>query len=194
MPRNRKHKKEPVWQGKHAIAGSEPLMVMPQAALGEHPADYFVRMGKKKWDKHYHYTSMDGAEAIKTSGRMLPSTSASGYTKDDMRFGEGIYATKLDPHSHTRGQIAYNNYDGSFSKNGTKTQRYIEVTAPTDMVENHCHRGRDVYKLDTKQPMTVLPQRVVEEQAKYWLGGQGQGALGSGSGSFPSRQPGLTWR
>jgi hypothetical protein len=60
-------------------------------------------MGKKKWEKHYHHTSMDGAAAIATSGRMLPSTYENSHTKDDMRHGEGIYATKLDPHSHTRG-------------------------------------------------------------------------------------------
>eukprot|EP00928_Gymnodinium_smaydae_P013295 TRINITY_DN14863_c0_g1_i1.p1 TRINITY_DN14863_c0_g1~~TRINITY_DN14863_c0_g1_i1.p1 ORF type:complete len:190 (-),score=21.07 TRINITY_DN14863_c0_g1_i1:62-631(-) len=188
MPRNRNRNGKPIWQGKHALAGSEPLVVMPHADPGEHPADYFARMSEKSWDKHYHYTSMDGAKAISTSGRMLPSTSASGYTKDDMRYGEGIYATKLSPHTHTRGQIAFNNYDGRSPQNGAKTQRYIEVIAPADMVENHCSRGRDVYKLDTKQEMNVMPQRVVEQQAKYWLGKQKQDALGSGSG-----YPALTW-
>jgi hypothetical protein len=69
--------------------------------------------------------------------------------------------------------------------------------APTDMVENHSHKGhrgwRDVYKIDTNQPMTVMPKRVAEEQAKYWLGDQGQRTLGSGSNSRSSQQLELTW-
>lgn len=54
----------------------------------------------------YHYTTRRRARAIERSGYIRSS-------RNNVAFGPGVYATKMNPTEFSREDIARNNYDGS---------------------------------------------------------------------------------
>ena len=57
-------------------------------------------------DIYYHYTTKSGAEAIKISKTILKSL----LDGRDAILGEGVYFSTLDPKSHTKKEIAEDNW------------------------------------------------------------------------------------
>lgn len=57
----------------------------------------------------YHYTDAESARQILTTGHIKQS-GLDGPVQD-ARFGQAVYGTTIDPHSHSVKSIAYNNWD-----------------------------------------------------------------------------------
>jgi len=59
---------------------------------------------------YYHYTDPESGLSIINS-RVIKKSTKKAKRRDDARYGEGVYLTKMSP-SASRYEIAFNNYDG----------------------------------------------------------------------------------
>lgn len=94
----------------------------------------------------YHYTSKKGCSSIKKTGCVRCSVDEGA-----KYYGEGVYLTKLNPLSHTRLEIAENNYDNAhwFENRRDKVQVALEFKFKhKEVTVLHPTREADVWKYD----------------------------------------------
>ena len=105
--------------------------------------------GARGYSTFWHYTSEEGARGIKQTGRIEPSHTGQG----DAAFGDGVYATAMNPREYSKSEIAKNNYDDSPSfwqaqQASGKTDYAVKVRVPNHQVERCAElQGRDVVKI-----------------------------------------------
>ena len=61
----------------------------------------------------YHYTSQAGFRGINDQKTINQSIKPRGVAGDDAAHGTGTYLTSMDPRTHSKAEVARNNYDGS---------------------------------------------------------------------------------
>ncbi len=111
-------------------------------------------------EKLYHYTDEKGAEGIKKSGEIRPSLD----TQRDATYDQGVYMTPVPPSEATR-VIEKNNYDGM----RVTLDRVSHVVALDRSAVPQAQKvatvdGRDIYKVDTTQPLKLPPGTEIKKR------------------------------
>ena len=109
----------------------------------------------KDTKKLYHYTSREGAEGIMEDGFIQQSSRGGpGSSRQDARYGDGVYLTSKNPFDHNKHQIANNNYDVRSKAERQamqegKTDWAIEMRLPKNdpgLQQVGQNSGRDIWK------------------------------------------------
>ncbi len=94
----------------------------------------------------YHYTSKEGATAIKRDKKIKKSV----YSGGDAWYGEGTYFTSLSPPKHTQSMVVHNNWAVPRSLvdevDRLRVEYVIQVTFPDDDPNlQRCESQRDIW-------------------------------------------------
>jgi len=90
----------------------------------------------------YHYTDDEGAQNIVRSGRIHASVGLMAAT-DDAGFGNGVYLTKASPQTHTKAEVAMNNWVKTTAPFINKTKNYFVLKIPDSDVRDATETDED---------------------------------------------------
>jgi len=109
---------------------------------------------------YYHYTDEEGSRKIIRSGKILASLSFT--TSDDAGYGNGVYLTTLNPDTHSKHDIAMNNWVKTTESFINKTKYYFVLTIPDSDIIDVSSNGRVLYLLGRKSDLSLHKYR-------WWL-------------------------
>jgi len=101
----------------------------------------------------YHCTDDEGAHNIIRSARILASLSF--MTNGDAGFGNGVYLTKMDPKTHSKEQIAMNNWTNTSALAINKTKNYFVFKIPDSDTKDAGANGRDIFLFDQRKDLRL---------------------------------------
>lgn len=104
----------------------------------------------------YHYTDEEGAQHIIRSGKLLASLSS--MATDDAGFGNGVYLTTLKPETHSKAQIAENNWVKTSAKFIKKTENYFVIDIPLSKVKDASAasaNGRNIFLFGNRKDLLL---------------------------------------
>jgi len=101
----------------------------------------------------YHYTDDEGAKNIIRSGKILASLSF--MATDDAGYGNGVYLTKLKPQTHTKAQIAMNNWLKTSAPFLKRTENYFVISIPDSEIKDATSKGRDIFLFGRQNDLSL---------------------------------------
>jgi len=102
---------------------------------------------------YYHYTDEEGSRKIIRSGKILASLSFT--TSDDAGYGNGVYLTTLNPDTHSKHDIAMNNWVKTTESFINKTKYYFVLTIPDSDIKDVSSNGRVIFLLGRKSDLSL---------------------------------------
>jgi len=103
---------------------------------------------------YYHYADDEFASTIIRSGRKNASVDFLS-ANNDASFGNGVYLTKASPETHTRAQVAMNNWGKTTDEIIEKTKNYFVFKMPDSDVRDASDGVRSIYLLDGREDLIL---------------------------------------